>query len=512
MRFTVIAFFILLTCRSYSQGPNRLNLEKGSCEPIFDGTKSLEPTKINDFNFKSKEFIDKLPACKEQLTCLTPARLNLLSERQFIPSGINTLGDLINKKQSSCYSYDPLSNNIALLQNSQSIFEHTKVYPIETEDILNLIKKVKSRIDNYLRLSKYVNQAILTCLKLNKKYTSNANKIDSYKKDLKSDSKLPRICEAVWKRFSGDNNNQMNKDLAAMRQVLSMLHLLKSTKFQSISEFQIALKNYDSLPQKNIFKSNLKPLKNKIAQYIPFNNFWSQTPDELDILTEHEKAGLFKLSEQILASDKSISNIDELKDHLMFSYYSLISYAPILVHFTSAEPDDDEMISAFEKYTDKTKNVSKLKMESVDYLFFIDTLNEVIENELPERKGDLCVLAEHALSSRQALKDSPQTLALLLSSKGIESLIIQKGLLKKIAGTLSDSKISGYLLSMALIQNGMRQITIYNSTCLTVGAESNGSCRVDSIEAGANEVIVGPVLSSIFGAGSKVKAILKGKK
>lgn len=488
-------FLILLTLAlPVFSGPEpySYNPDKNICEPVFTNHKNKRPQKVQDILASGdfEEISNSLTSCKDQPTCLSKERLTLLKDKQFIPSGINTLENL-NNKIKVCGATDPFVGERQFIQNTQSLFEYTKTYPVETEMSLEVIKKTKQIVDNLLKNSREANRIILQCLESES-----------------GQKKISDFCQSVKNKI---DQAQLPTQLKLMRQTMALKHLVEKMKFKNLADLQMALKFYDKDPQKKLLAENLihsKPL----ASMVGLDEFWEGTPDHLEKLNEVELKELYELSDQILDDDKSIQDVEAFKDVVNSGYYSLISDSPVLIHFDKAMVDKSSMAKAFSAYNKKMNAQGDLKIRDVDYLNFTSIVNEVLSDYPADKRGDMCVLSINMLQSRKSMKSSVQNLAAFAwTVETAGGMLLVKGLGKKALALVTSAHYSTTALMTMKMTEAYSQLQKNQRTCLISGTGAGGVCQVAVMDSSANDVLVGAAVTTFVGAASKAQRFFQRK-
>lgn len=483
----VIAFPVLSGPEPYAYSQ-----EKEICEPVFTNHKPKNPIKVQEMLGQevADEISKSLPNCMDQVTCLSKERLTVLKEKQFIPSGLNTLENL-NNKIKTCSGTDPFIGERQFVQNAQSMLEYTKIYPMETEMSLEVIKKTKDIVDKLLKNSRAANRLILQCLEA-----------DSERKQT-SDS-----CQNIKAKI---DEAQLPESLKLMRQTMALKKIIEKMKFKNLADLQMALKFYNKPPQNQILSESLTPPK-PLAAKVGLDDFWTETPESIERLNASELKELYDLSDMILDADKSIDDIETFKDVINSEYYSLISDSPVLIYFDKAIIDKSSMTKAFSAYNKKMNAQTDLNLRDVDYLNFTSIVNEVLGEYPLDKRGDLCMLSASIIQSRKSMKNAAQNLATLaLAFETLGGVFLAKGVGRKMLAVVTSAQNSVTALMAMKMTEAYGQLNKNQKTCLITSAGARGVCQVAVMDSSANDILAGAAVATFVRGAAKAQRFLQKK-
>lgn len=489
-----------------------LNLKTGLCDPKFIKGPSIPPYSVSSFNQIDKSFLADKSVCRDAKTCISPDRLNNLISSSSIPRGIDSgyfLTESFQKKQDQvCSSFDPIQDLDNLKQIKNRLTNAAPVFPIETKLAYDIVLKTKQLVDSYVKESENALEIMEKCLELNLKYetiTKNyAKKKELYLSDLKKQSHLPKGCQIIWSENSLGDLIQPN--LKEMRQSLFLLQQIKNKTISEPDELETFARRLADNPE-SATKQNLSHQKGKIFNTFTVSDFWENTPTELTHLNAEELKSLPKYIEKHkLTSQKDAKS---LKTKILKNYFSSISENPILVYFKSDKPDAKEILYAHHQNLEQVKKSKPAKIDDIDYLEFSSAFKNVLSEEPKELIGDYCVLAGHMLTSKKTHEETlPKFLTGLILGENYLAFSSAKTALSKAFALFFGARYSGTALSALNTQKAFTEYSNKKTLCKQLSSETNGICKVDSMEVNSNEYLINQASFLLFSLSFKKTATL----
>lgn len=519
---------MLITQISYGQSGRhyyRFNLKTNKCESQGDNLKSLPPISFSDYPGVDKDLLLNLPGCAKAKVCLYPGRKDFLIWNGLLPKPINYTEFKEKLKGGSCEVALVNADSILQLRNRfMGKYEKTP----EAVMMTNMIDQTKNNVQGYLKDSQRSIKALIQCFEIDqdlekKGITTHEDKIKKYNPQFnKEDETTYKLCEHIWTRDEAFQRLQQN--LQKMRLSLFSYQKLNSNEFKNADEFV----NYLSMADLNIVdaskkersRSRLKHLKGEILNGLSMSDFWKDTPESIEPLNEFEKGKLLSHIQEIKTEYPGLT----LKEAVAYDYFNKISNDPLLIYLDVARPMGKNYLQALKSHQNKIPKDLAVYSSDDQYLNFFPFLEDFINNENKEDRGDYCVLASHMLALRKrhesALANMASGIMVLkageIAARGIK-LISAGGVFSSPSSAynffkkfgydlLTASPASGLVLSTSSLSQGTERYLALKKACSSTYQDSNKLCNIGKLENAYtdNAIFVGMAL---FFAGNKANKI-----
>ncbi|MBK7892294.1 MAG: hypothetical protein IPJ84_16045 [Bdellovibrionales bacterium] len=441
-----------------------------------------------------KDYLQKIPSCRSQVTCLSRERLEYLERVGMMPMGLKNPQEYFKAAaplaaRMSCYE-DQANVERQVLELDDILKKSKKLMPYETMLSTEITLDLAQQGREFIKDNRAAVQALADCYQLDAEYDERKDeklsptaKLALYNKsDLRKRSEAP-FCEPLW---SGKSNIAGTlKNLKEFRQTLLALQVDEYKKSLSSKEFETLYRamSLDQLSEDDVHRT-LKPLS---SIGLVSNPLYSDAPKVLMPATDDELHGLGAFHKDLAKRYPEV----KMKEALLSNLNRLIEMDPMLIYFDKSRPTSADMAKAFKQY------VANLKTESFedglsDFQFYEypKLVDSIVKEYPPDMRGDACAVAEYVHRRSREIAGLPATMLMdvttvaglggalnipvLLKLSGAKAA---KGAVGRAGAFLSAGMAPGMALMTDMAVTRGLSVKFEKDMCQSLQGQTNGMCR-----------------------------------
>lgn len=472
----------------------QLNLKTGLCEPKNSEGSQRKAMSVEDFSEISQELIVKVPACKNQKTCLTPQYLEQLKTLEMLPDGPSTKNflnsEFKDKAAKECGPYADFESAHQMQKIKMFLKRKDARPPLETKMSYEIVEKTKKVTDIIIENRKKSLESLRSCLLVDSilsKVTANqSEKLKIYK----SSKDYPAGCESLWGEKSPINGFQ--DSLLQMRMAMIGLKLGASQFSRDPNQFKkMAEQLYtDKIINSDVNKVLSTPLVHNRGDVFNqmFNPFLQGAPQSIEAATSEEKklfASYLKFVEERfeISNGRSPQTVDEWMQSFTKDYTDTVSHHPATLFIPQATPDSSELLKGFDLFKFQFDQHFNKPVDDLDLFKMAPKLfSAILADSKADEIGSMCVLIAYMTKSKQDYEevwiDYLSTLMFLeagVAAKG------GKGLVGKLKNFAFSKSLAVTPLSYFLVENSWSDFSISAKGCSSAATNSQGLCDIASL-------------------------------
>jgi len=448
-------------------------------------------------------YLQKIPSCRNQVTCLSRERLEYLERVGMMPMGLKNPQEYFKAAaplavRMSCYE-DQAKVEHKVLELDDILKKTKKLMPYETMLSMEITLGLAQRGREFIKDNRAAVQVLADCYQLDAEYDErsdlqreydkakrDAKKLSLYRtSDLRKRSEAP-ICERLWN--GTENISGTLKNLTELRQTLLMWRLRVSGSL-SAEEFDIFVHAFSVgfVPDSEDDRTILPMNKVILAP----NPLYADAPKVLAPANDYEIRGLLKLNRKIARRYPNVS----LEEALLSNINRLIVSDPMLIYFDKPRPTSADMAKAFKQYAANLKTESfedgLSDFQFYDYPKLVDSL---VKEYPPDMRGDACAVAEYVHRRSREIAELPATMLMdvttvaglggalnipvLLKMSGATAA---KGAAARAGAFLSSGMVPGMALMADIAVTRGLSIKFEKDMCQSLQGKTNEMCRPKKI-------------------------------
>lgn len=485
------------------------------------------------------DYLQKIPSCRSQVTCLSRERLEYLERVGMMPMGLKNPQEYFKAAaplaaRMSCYE-DQANVERKVLELDDILKKSKKLMPYETMLSTEITLGLAQRGREFIKDNRAAVQALADCYQLDAEYDERdvayasvqlklnpAAKLALYRKsDLRKRSEAP-FCEQLWNGSS--NIAGTLKNLAELRRTLFAIQLDEYRKSHKVSEFMAVNQGIAAgkLPADEKFRV-LKPVDGVL---IASNPLYSDAPKVLAPANEDEMRGMNEFYKGLAARYPKA----EMKEALLSNINRLIADDPMLIYFDKPHPTSADLAKAFKQYAINMKTESfEDGLSDFQFYEYPKLVDSMVKEYPPEMRGDACAVAEYVHRRSRENAALPATMLMdattvaglggalnipvLLKMSGAKAV---KGIGARAGAFLSAGMAPGMALMTDMAVTRGLSVKFEKDMCQSLQGQTNGMCRSAKINRDLIELQIQGVMmaampvvmkaTSAFGAARAAKA------
>lgn len=473
---------------------------------LFDGVcvdtegRETAPRIVGGHPDVDKGYLQKIPACQNQISCLSQDRLQYLERAGLMPLGLKNPEEYFKAAaplaaRMGCYE-DQSNVEIKILELGDLLKKSNKLMPYETLLSTELTLNLARHGRDFIKDNRAAVAALADCYQLDSEYDQRADvkaladlkKRNSLKLQLYGKSEVRErtdgaVCEQLWNGSASLAGTY--KLLKEWRQTLLALQL-ESGSGAKVKDFRESIAR-GQLPSSPEFQV----LKPKDSVYLVPNPLYAGAPKTLEAATKEEMLGMGEFYKR-LAAQFPKANMEEA---LLSNLNKLASEEPMLVHLDRSQPSSGEVAKAFKQYS---KN---MKSESIDdglsdfqFYAYPKLVDLKIKEYPPEMRGDACAIAEYVHRRSHEIAELPATmlmdittvaglggalnLPVLLKLSGAKAA---KGAVARTGAFMNAGLVPGMALMADMAVTRGLSVKLEKEMCQSLQGDTGGMCRPEKI-------------------------------
>ena len=482
------------------------------------------------------DYLQKIPSCRSQVTCLSRERLEYLERVGMMPMGLKNPQEYFKAAaplaaRMSCYE-DQANVEHQVLELDDILKKSKKLMPYETMLSTEITLGLAQRGRDFIKDNRAAVQALADCYQLDAEYDERdvayasvklklnpAAKLALYRKsDLRKRSEAP-FCEQLW---DGSSNVEGTlKNLKELRQTLLGMQLYELS-FKKFEELSRELVLFDQLSEDDV-RRTLKPAD---GVFIASNPLYSNAPKVLAPASDDEMRGMSEFYQKLSTRYPNV----KMKEALLSNLNRLIEQDPMLIYFDKPHPTSADMAKAFKQYAANLKTESfEDGLSDFEFYEYPKLVGNIVDEYPPEMRGDACAVAEYVHRRSREIAGLPATMLMdvttvaglggalnipvLLKMSGAKAA---KGAAARAGAFLSAGMAPGMALMTDMAVTRGLAVKFEKDMCQSLQGQTNGICRPAKINRDLIELQIQGVMmaampvvmkaTSSFGAARAAKA------
>lgn len=445
-------------------------------------------------------YLQKIPSCRNQVTCLSRERLEYLERVGMMPMGLKNPQEYFKAAapltaRMSCYE-DQANVEHKVLELDDILKKSKKLMPYETMLSTEITLGLAQQGREFIKDNRAAVQALADCYQLDAEYDERSDLQREYDKakrdskklslyrtsDLRKRSEAP-FCERLWN--GTEDISGTLKNLTELRQTLLALQVQEYKQLHSSKEFEAVLRDLSdgTLPIGEDFRA----LKAVGSIGLASNPLYSDAPKVLAPANQYEMRGLNGFHKELAKRYPEV----KLKEALLSNLNRLIEKDPMLIYFDKPRPTSADLAKAFKQYAANLKTESfedgLSDFQFYDYPKLVDSM---VSEYPPEMRGDACAVAEYVHRRSREIAGLPATMLMdvttvaglggalnipvLLKMSGAKAA---KGAAARAGAFLSAGMAPGMALMTEMAVTRGLSVKFEKDMCQSLQGQTNGMCR-----------------------------------
>lgn len=445
-------------------------------------------------------YLQKIPSCQKQATCLSRERLEYLERVGMMPMGLKNPQEYFKAAaplaaRMSCYE-DQGNVERKVLELDDILRKSKKLMPYETMLSTEITLSLAQQGREFIKDNRAAVLALADCYQLDAEYDERSDLQREYDKtkrdskklslyrasDLRKRSEAP-FCERLWN--GTENISGTLKNLTELRQTLLAMQVQEYKRSHSSKEFEAVFRDLSdgTLPGGEGFRE----LKAANSIGLASNPLYSDAPKVLAPANQTEMRGLIEFHKELAKRYPEV----ELKEALLSNLNRLIEKDPMLVYFDKPRPTSADLAKAFKQYAANLKTESfEDGLSDFQFYDYPKLVDSIVKEYPPEMRGDACAVAEYVHRRSREIAGLPATMLMdvttvagiggalnipvLLKMSGAKAA---KGAAARAGAFLSAGMAPGMALMTEMAVTRGLSVKFEKDMCQSLQGQTNGMCR-----------------------------------